>query len=87
MKIIVYTKPECVQCFYTKQELDKLKLTYTVIDVSLDRAAEKDVRKMVIDGKPVTTFPVVIVSNSHRTSQWAGFKIDRIRGIRETGDY
>lgn len=68
--------------------LDEMELRYEPpIDVTLDKAAEKDVRNMVIDGKPVTTFPVVIVSNSRRTVRWFGFRVDKIRGLRETGDY
>jgi glutaredoxin len=69
------------------KQLDKLELRYDVIDVTLDRAAEKDVRNMEIDGKPVMQLPVVIVSNSKRTVRWSGFRLEKIRGLRETGDY
>jgi glutaredoxin-like protein NrdH len=87
MKIIVYTKPGCVQCEWTIKLLDGMELRYEVIDVSLDSAAEQDVRNMVIDGKPVMGVPVVVVSNGKRTDIWVGFREAKIRGIRETGNY
>jgi glutaredoxin len=69
------------------RQLDKMELRYEIIDVTLDRAAERDVKKMVIDGKPVMGYPVVVVSNRRRTERWAGFKLDKIRGLKNTGDY
>jgi glutaredoxin len=83
MRIVVYSKPDCVMCEYTKRILhDELHLTYTDIDVTLDRAAERDVKKMAIDGKPVMSLPVVIVSNSKGTQRWAGLKVDRLRALK-----
>lgn len=87
MNIIVYSKPDCVQCDWTKRQLDKMELSYQDIDVTQDRAAKRDVDNMIIDGKPVMTLPVVVVSNSRRADKWSGFRIEKIRGLKSTGDY
>lgn len=88
MKIIVYGKPNCPQCDWTKRLLDEMELIYETVDVTLDLAAKHDVDKMIIDGKPVMTLPVVVVSNSKRTERWVGLKVDKLRGLKHsTGDY
>lgn len=80
MKIVVYSKPDCVQCRYTKQELTKLGLIFENIDVTLDRAAERDVRDMGLG----TTLPIVVVSyaNGGDSQKWSGLKLDKIRALK-----
>lgn len=85
MKIVVYTKPDCIQCRYTKERLDDMELTYETIDVTKDAAAERDVKHMGFGERP--QMPVVVVTGSQRTDKWAGFKIDKIKGLKETGNY
>lgn len=78
MKIVVYTKPGCVQCIYTKNELEKKYLNYQDIDVTKDRDAERDVRAMGF-----SAMPVVIVSHAHGggVQRWAGLKLDKLRSL------
>lgn len=88
MKIVIYGKSECVQCHYTKVWLDRPpKLQYEYIDIEKDAAAEHDAKKIIRDEKLNTTWPLVIVSNGYRTGHWTGFRIDRLKGLRETGNY
>lgn len=87
MKVTVYGKPKCVQCEYTCKELDKLVEKgqlpgYEYRDVTTDSEAAKDVR-----ATGVTQLPVIVVSNERRTERWSGFKIDKLRGLRSTGNY
>ena len=82
MRIVVYSKPDCVQCFHTKRILtDELGLIFTDIDVTKDRAAEKDARKMgEVLGR---TLPIVVVSyaNGQGQQSWAGLKVDMLRAL------
>ncbi|OQY38573.1 MAG: NrdH-redoxin [Candidatus Cloacimonetes bacterium 4572_65] len=67
-KIIVFTTPTCVWCRKVKKYLQAKKLRYTIIDVSSNKSAFKDmVRKsgqtgvpqIWIDNKPVVGFDKV----------------------------
>lgn len=81
MKIVVYTKPQCVQCRYTKALLDQLHLIFTALDVTKDDAAAQDARQLAYELG--TTLPFVVVShaNGKGRQQWAGFIPDKIRGL------
>jgi glutaredoxin len=85
VKIVVYGHSECVQCEWTLKWLDRLEHDYQYIDIRKDADAENDVKTMGFGDHP--TLPVVVVSNRSRTEKWAGFKIDKIKGLRKTGDY
>lgn len=85
MKIVVYTKPNCIQCRYTKERLDGMGLVCETIDVTQDDDAAEAVKHMGFGDHP--QMPVVVVTGSQRTEQWAGFKIDKLRGLKETGNY
>jgi len=82
MKIVVYSKPQCIQCFYTKSELKRLHLIFTDLDVTTDDAAAKDARQL---GRELGTirlpFVVVYHANGKGQQQWAGFNVDKIRGL------
>lgn len=82
MNIVVYGKPDCIQCHWTRKELDKMELIYEYIDVTIDRDAARDVNRM-----GYTAMPVVVVSNSRRVEKWAGLKLDRLRLLKETSDW
>jgi glutaredoxin-like protein NrdH len=77
MKITVYTKPDCVQCTYTKIFLAKMGLPYQDIDVTQDPDALRDAIRL---GK--RQFPVVVVSNNGSSQHWAGFKIDQLKSLK-----
>jgi glutaredoxin-like protein NrdH len=76
--VTVYTKPDCVQCEYTKKELDKKGLSYNVIDVTKDAGARKALEDMNL-----RTMPVVTVEHGTHKEHWMGFRIDKLRGITQ----
>ncbi|MDO5115122.1 MAG: glutaredoxin family protein [Synergistaceae bacterium] len=56
MEVRVYTTQTCPWCTKVKEYLDKLKVAYTTVDVSADRAAAMElVKKTKQMGVPVTT--------------------------------
>ena len=67
--ITVYTKPSCVQCDATKRMMDKLKISYSTVDVTVDTEAFD-----MIVSKGFKSVPVVITSDD----AWAGFNPDKI---------
>lgn len=88
MNVTVYGKPECPQCKYTRVELDKLAAKgqlpcgYTYLDVTVDPEANTAAK-----ATGYTSLPIVVVTNRFRTEKWSGLKLDRLRGLRHTGDY
>jgi len=67
--VTVYTKPSCVQCDATKRMMDKLKIEYETVDISIDQEAFD-----MIISKGFKAAPVVITDND----AWAGFNPDKI---------
>jgi glutaredoxin-like protein NrdH len=67
--ITVYTKPSCVQCDATKRMMDKLKISYSAVDVTVDTEAFD-----MIVSKGFKSVPVVITNDD----AWAGFNPDKI---------
>lgn len=67
--ITVYTKPSCVQCDATKRMMDKLKIEYSTVDITID----KEAFDMIIS-KGFKAAPVVITDND----AWSGFNPDKI---------
>ena len=72
MAIIVYSKPDCVQCKATYRALDKYGLNYEVIDVSTDEDALHTVTAL-----GYRQVPVVYANGDH----WAGFRPDKIKAL------
>jgi glutaredoxin-like protein NrdH len=70
--VTVYTKPSCVQCEATKRMMDKLKIKYNTVDISVDAEAFD----MVLS-KGFKSAPVVITDND----SWSGFNPDKISGL------
>jgi glutaredoxin-like protein NrdH len=67
--VTVYTKPSCVQCDATKRMMDKLKIEYSTVDITVDTEAFN-----MIVAKGFKSAPVVITDND----SWAGFNPDKI---------
>ena len=67
--ITVYTKPSCVQCDATKRMMDKLKISYSTVDITVDTEAFD-----MIVSKGFNSVPVVITNDD----AWAGFNPDKI---------
>ena len=70
--VTVYTKPSCVQCEATKRMMDKLKIEYSTVDITIDT----DAFDMLVS-KGFKSAPVVITDND----AWAGFNPDKISGL------
>lgn len=69
MSIIVYSKPNCVQCNATHRALKKKNVDYTVIDVTEDHAAYQHVASLGYQ-----QVPVVETEHDH----WSGYRPDKI---------
>jgi glutaredoxin-like protein NrdH len=70
--VTVYTKPGCVQCDATKRMMDKLKIEYSTVDITVDTEAFE-----MIMSKGFKSAPIVIAGND----AWSGFNPDKISGL------
>lgn len=67
--IIVYTKPNCVQCDATYRALDAKGVQYRTVDLSVDEKAVEAVKAL-----GYMQAPVVVTDEDH----WSGFRPDKI---------
>ena len=72
MTVTLYSKPACTQCKFTKKELDKAGIEYTIVDISRDEQARNYVQQL-----GYLQAPVVQAGTDH----WSGFKPDRIKQL------
>ncbi|XBS70667.1 glutaredoxin-like protein NrdH [Acerihabitans sp. KWT182] len=72
MSIIIYTKPDCVQCHATCRALDGKGLVYRKVDIAEDRQALDYVRSLGYQQVPV----VETAGDS-----WSGFRPDKISAL------
>jgi glutaredoxin-like protein NrdH len=72
MSITVYTKPACVQCSATYKALDKQRIAYDKVDITLDPEARDYVMAL-----GYLQAPVVVAGDDH----WSGFRPDRIKAL------
>ncbi|MBW5827207.1 redoxin NrdH [Yersinia kristensenii] len=72
MSIIIYSKPDCVQCNATYRALDKQGITYQVIDLTEDSQALNHVKSLGYQ-----QVPVIIAGDEH----WSGFRPDKINAL------
>jgi glutaredoxin-like protein NrdH len=77
MSIIIYSKPDCVQCSATYRAMDKQGLPYQVIDLTQDAQALGQVRAMGYQ-----QVPVIVAGDQH----WSGFRPDKISALRQLAD-
>lgn len=69
MDIIVYSKPQCVQCNATVRALEAKGIAHKVVDLTLDNSAMESVQSM-----GYRQAPVVVAGTTH----WSGFRPDMI---------
>ncbi|MDC5707257.1 glutaredoxin-like protein NrdH [Vibrio europaeus] len=69
MDIIVYSKPQCVQCTATVRALQAKGIDHKVVDLTLDDSAMESVQSM-----GYRQAPVVVAGARH----WSGFRPDMI---------
>lgn len=72
--IVVYSGPRCMQCRSTKNELTRLGLQFTEVDVTTDETANAYVASL-----GYRQVPVVVLSNG---DHWSGFQPDRLKAIK-----
>lgn len=70
--VIVYTKPQCVQCNATYKALDKAGIEYQVIDITEVPEAREYVLSL-----GYLQAPVVVAGDEH----FSGFRPDRIKTL------
>ncbi|WP_145533886.1 redoxin NrdH [Yersinia alsatica] len=72
MSIIIYSKPDCVQCNATYRALDKQGIAYQVIDLTEDSQALNHVKSLGYQ-----QVPVIFAGEEH----WSGFRPDKISAL------
>lgn len=72
MRIIIYSKPDCVQCNATYRAFDKHGISYQIIDLTEDEKALNHVKSLGYQ-----QVPVIVVGNEH----WSGFRPDKINAL------
>ncbi|MFN3067484.1 glutaredoxin-like protein NrdH [Serratia sp. J2] len=72
MIIIIYTKPDCVQCNATYRALDRQGINYRVVDLTQDQQALNHVKSLGYQ-----QVPVIIAGDDH----WSGFRPDKIGAL------
>lgn len=76
MSIVVYSKPNCVQCTASYRALEQRGISYNVVDISEDADSLALVRSM-----GYMQVPVIVTESDH----WSGFRLDKINSlVRET---
>lgn len=75
MSIIIYTKPDCVQCNATYRALDRQGIDYRVVDLTQDQLALNHVKSLGYQ-----QVPVIIAGDDH----WSGFRPDKIGALANT---
>lgn len=76
MNVTVLTKPDCIQCDFTKSHLANQGIDFDVVDITVDA----DARQKAID-LGYFSAPVVIVEAYGEVAHWSGFKPDRIKAL------
>ena len=74
MDIIVYSKPQCVQCTATVKALETKGIAHKVVDLTLDSSAMNKVKSL-----GYRQAPVVVAGSRH----WSGFRPDMISQISQ----
>lgn len=68
-KVKVYSKPDCMQCNFTKKWLNERNVPYTELNVEEDEDALSKIKEMGYQAVPV------IVTE---TENWYGFQPDKL---------
>ncbi|WP_017803092.1 glutaredoxin-like protein NrdH [Winslowiella toletana] len=72
MRIIIYTKDNCVQCNATKNAMDKKGIDYQLINLDSEPAAVETLKSL-----GYRQVPVVMAADDH----WSGFRPDKISAL------
>lgn len=72
--VVVYSKPNCMQCNFTKNYLDDLGVDYTHVDVMSDAEALAKVKAL-----GYSQMPVVEADGEF----WSGFRPEQLEKLKE----
>ncbi len=72
MKVVLYSKPGCVQCVATSKALEKKGIVHEVVDLTKDQKATEWVQ-----AQGYRQVPVVLAGEQH----WSGFRPDLISAL------
>ncbi|WP_345828639.1 glutaredoxin-like protein NrdH [Erwinia sp. HDF1-3R] len=75
MRIIIYTKNNCVQCNATKNAMDKQGIPYQLVNLDHEPDAVETLKAM-----GYRQVPVVMAEQDH----WSGFRPDKILALRQS---
>lgn len=73
-KVTVYSKPDCIQCAYTKKWLTEHNIRFNSIDVTQDEFALRLVKEQL----GYQAVPVVVVIGGDDIDHWYGFQPDKL---------
>lgn len=71
--VIVYSKPNCMQCNFTKKFLEDKNIPFEVRDVMENEAALEEVKSLGF-----SSLPVVVIDGQE---PFSGFRPDRLENI------
>ena len=74
MRIIIYTKNNCVQCTATKNAMDMQGINYQLVNLAQEPAAIETLKSL-----GYRQVPVVMAEEDH----WSGFRPDKISALRQ----
>lgn len=74
--LTVFSKPDCVQCRFTKRELESKSLSYKEIDVTIDQESYNLLQELGIQ-----QLPAVKVECGDDVEWWSGFRIEKLRAL------
>lgn len=74
MRIIIYTKNNCVQCTATKNAMDMQGINYQLVNLDQEPAAIETLKSL-----GYRQVPVVMAEEDH----WSGFRPDKISALRQ----
>ena len=77
--LIVYSKPNCIQCEMTKIWLDQNKIQFESVDVSEHPEKLEEIKLNGFQQLPVVTL------DKNFNNSWAGFNVDRLLELKELG--
>ncbi|BCU89576.1 redoxin NrdH [Yersinia pseudotuberculosis] len=72
MSIIIYSKPDCVQCNATYRAFDRQGISYQIIDLTENEQALNHVKSLGYQ-----QVPVIVAGDEH----WSGFHPDKINAL------
>lgn len=74
-KVVVYTKPNCAQCDFTKKFLNNYEIDYETINVYDNEEALQ-----LLKDKGLSSMPVVSINDFEE--HWTGFRPDELTKIK-----